>query len=72
MRGRPKSLSTVHREIQAEIDVLNTKFNHHEFKCEQNNKEITFRLRRLEAILWVSSGSIILFLAGIITKVTFP
>jgi|TARA_R100001163_G_C5038606_1_gene177231 hypothetical protein len=58
-------------EVMTEIDQLNIKFNHHEFKCEQNNEEIKFRLRRVEMILWTSSGTTILFLATLLTSILF-
>ena len=69
--ARQKSLNTVHLETMAEITQLNTKFNYHEFQCEQNNKEINFRLRRLEMVLWTSSGTTIIFLGGVITSILF-
>jgi hypothetical protein len=58
-------------EIMAEIDQLNTKFNHHEYQCEKNNEEIKFRLRRVEMILWTTSGTSIVFLATLLTSVLF-
>lgn len=70
-RGRPKSLSTVHGEIMAEIESLSTKVEFNHFKSEQDNKKIDDRIKRLETIMWCSSGSIIIFLASIVTKFTF-
>ena len=70
-RGRPKSLDTVHREIMAELDSMSIKIKFNHFKSEEDNKKIDSRIKRLETIMWCSSGSIILFLAGIVTKFTF-
>ena len=70
-RGRPKNLDTVHREIMAEFDAVSTKIKFNHYKSEEDNKKIDSRIKRLETIMWCSSGSIILFLAGIVTKSTF-
>ena len=70
-RGRPKSLDTVHREIMAELDSMSIKIKFNHFKSEEDNKKIDSRIKRLETIMWCSSGSIIVFLAGIVTKFTF-
>lgn len=69
-RGRPKSLNTVHKEIMAELDAVSIKIKFNHFKSEEDNKKIDDRIKRLETILWCSSGSIILFLAGIVTSFT--
>ena len=70
-RGRPKNLDTVHREIMAEFDAVSTKIKFNHYKSEEDNKKIDSRIKRLETIMWCSSGSIIIFLAGIVTKFTF-
>lgn len=70
-RGRPKSLDTVHREIMAELDAMSIKIKFNHYKSEEDNKKIDSRIKRLETIMWCSSGSIIIFLAGIVTKFTF-
>jgi hypothetical protein len=50
----------------AEIDDLKIKFNQHEYYCEKHRSEVISRINRLEMILYISSGSTILFLAGIL------
>lgn len=58
-------------EVMAEIDQLNTKFTRHEYQCEKNNEEVKFRLRRLEMILWATSGTTIVFLATLLTTILY-
>jgi hypothetical protein len=59
-------------ELMAELEVLQTKFSIHENHCETAHKEVQFQIRRLERIVIVTGGTIILFLAGILFAILFP
>tara|TARA_R110002110_G_scaffold377328_1_gene587814 strand:+ start:187 stop:402 length:216 start_codon:yes stop_codon:yes gene_type:complete len=69
--AQSKSTQQIHLETMAEMIQLNTKFKHHEYQCEKNNEEVKFRLRRLEMVLWTTSGTTIVFLGTVLTSIFF-